>query len=223
MFAVISAGIAPGIALLSFFYLKDQYESEPISMVVRTFIFGALLVFPVMVLQFGFREELLIPSWADAYIIAGLLEEFFKWFILFYTAYQHMKFNDLYDGIVYSVAVSLGFATVENVLYLFAHGLEAAIGRALLPVSSHALYGVIMGYYLGKGKFSRNRRHKTSWLCLSLVAPVLLHGTYNYILLSLLTDWLFIMIPFMAFLWWLGLRKVKLATAKKVPSTLNCG
>lgn len=212
MFAVISAGIAPGIALLSFFYLKDQYESEPISMVIRTFIFGALLVFPVMVLQFGFREELLIAPWTDAFIVAGLMEEFFKWFILYYTAYQHIEFNELYDGIIYSVAVSLGFASVENVLYLFVHGVDEAIGRALLPVSSHALYGVIMGYYLGRGKFTDCKRHKTGWILLSLIIPAILHGTYNYILLSIINDWLYIMIPFMIFLWWLGLRKVKLAS-----------
>ena len=72
-----------------------------------------------------------------------------------------MEFDEHYDGIVYGAAVSLGFATVENILYLFANGLESALGRAILPVSSHALFGVIMGYYLGKAKFSEGKEKRS--------------------------------------------------------------
>ena len=71
-----------------------------------------------------------------------------------------MEFDEHYDGIVYGAAVSLGFATVENILYLFANGLESALGRAILPVSSHALFGVIMGYYLGKQSFLKERKNE---------------------------------------------------------------
>ncbi|MDZ5471179.1 glutamic-type intramembrane protease PrsW (plasmid) [Bacillus sp. 31A1R] len=209
MFGILSAGIAPGLALLSYFYLKDEYESEPISMVLRTFIFGALLVFPIMFIQYVFEVENIVQSdFIKAFLSTSLLEEFFKWFILFYTVYQHVIFDEPYDGIVYGVSVSLGFATAENILYLIANGLEHAIGRALLPVSSHALFGVIMGYYLGKGKFSQVLKSK--WILLSLSVPFLLHGVYDYILISF-DYWVFYILPFMVFLWWLALRKVKIA------------
>jgi RsiW-degrading membrane proteinase PrsW (M82 family) len=108
------------------------------------------------------------------------------------------------------VAVSLGFATAENILFLLANGVELAFGRAVLPVSSHALFGVIMGYYLGKGKFSFNTRKKRIWISLSLTTPIFLHGMYDMIILSQ-KYWGLYMVPFMVFLWWLGLRKVKLA------------
>lgn len=209
MLGILSAGIAPGLALLSYFYLKDQYESEPFSMVFKTFMSGALLVFPIMFIQHVMDTEQLIgSSMISAFLSSGLLEEFFKWFILFYTVYQHVNFDEPYDGIVYGVSISLGFATVENILYLFALGIEHAIGRAFLPVSSHALFGVIMGYYIGKVKFSATSRKK--WLILSLFVPFFLHGTYDYILITF-KYWPYLMLPFMIFLWWLGMRKVKKA------------
>ncbi|GKU81025.1 glutamic-type intramembrane protease PrsW [Niallia sp. NCCP-28] len=208
MLAIISAGIAPGLALLSYFYLKDQYDSEPISLVFRAFVAGALLVFPIMFIQYVIEVEHIIPSglWSSL-ITTSLLEEFFKWFILFYTAYQHVEFDEPYDGIIYGASVSLGFATVENILYLIANGVEHALGRALLPVSSHAIFGVLMGYYLGKGKFTMPRG---KWVFYSLFIPFFLHGIYDYIL-TIQNHWLAIIAPFMLFLWWLGLKKVKAA------------
>jgi len=209
MVAVITAGLAPGLALLSYFYLKDKYEAEPIFMVFRIFIFGALLVFPIMFIQYVLGvEEVFKHSFSQAFLKVALLEEFFKWFILFYTVYQHIEFDEQYDGIVYGAALSLGFATLENILYLLANGVHLAVGRALLPVSSHALFGVIMGFYLGKAKFSPNEKRK--WILISFLFPFLLHGMYDYILLSL-KKWIYMMIPFMLFLWWFGLRKVKIA------------
>ncbi|WP_042457891.1 glutamic-type intramembrane protease PrsW [Neobacillus dielmonensis] len=209
MLGILSAGIAPGIALLSYFYLKDEYESEPVSFVLRTFLYGALLVFPIMFIQHVLEAENLVKTeFIDAFLTSSLLEEFFKWFILFYIVYQHVEFDEPFDGIVYGSAVSLGFATVENVFYLVANGIEHAMTRALLPVSSHALFGVIMGYYIGKAKFTEGSKAK--WVTLSLMLPALLHGFYDFILISL-ENWLIIIFPFMIFLWWFGLRKVKKA------------
>lgn len=219
MLGILSAGIAPGLALLSYFYLRDQYESEPVSMVLRTFIFGALLVFPIMFIQHVLdTENILNSNIMNAFLSTATLEEFFKWFILFYTAYQHVEFDEPYDGVVYGASVSLGFATVENILYLVSNGLEYAMGRALLPVSSHALFGVIMGYYIGKGKFTL--KSKKTWLVLSLILPILLHGIYDYILISF-KHWLNYILPFMIFLWWLGLKKVKSARALSAQHARN--
>jgi len=209
MLGILSAGVAPGLALLSYFYLRDEYEPEPISFVLRTFVYGALLVFPIMFIQHVLEiEHLLKSDLINAFLSSSLLEEFFKWFILFYVVYQHVEFDEPFDGIVYGVAVSLGFATVENIFYLIANGIEHAMSRALLPVSSHALFGVIMGFYIGKAKFTEG--NKAKWVLFSLLLPFILHGSYDFILISL-EHWLFIIFPFMIFLWWFGLRKVKKA------------
>jgi protease PrsW len=216
MLAVISAAVAPAIALLSFFYLKDKYETEPLSLVVKVYIFGVLLVFPVMVLQFGFKEEMNVPLFVDAFLVSGTLEEFLKWFLVFYGAYLHEEFNEPYDGIVYATSLSLGFASLENIFYLYTFGIEEALIRALLPVSGHALFGVIMGFYLGKGKFSTGKK-KIIYLSLSLVIPILLHGIFNSLLLSSTKYIFFYMFPFMIFLWWFALRKVRIANSSINP------
>ncbi|MFS0781357.1 glutamic-type intramembrane protease PrsW [Bacillus sp. 1P06AnD] len=209
MLVIFTAGLAPGLALLSYFYLKDYYGTEPIFVVIRTFLFGALLVFPIMFIQYVLQTEHLISNDAVySFFATGFLEEFVKWFILIYTIYSHVSFDEPYDGIVYGSAVSLGFASAENIFYLIANGVEFAFGRALLPVSSHALFGVIMGYYLGKGKFASDRER--SFMLYAFLVPFFLHGLYDYILLKE-TLWIYTIAPFMIFLWWFGLRKIKKA------------
>ncbi|BAU28921.1 RsiW-degrading membrane proteinase PrsW (M82 family) [Aneurinibacillus soli] len=222
MLATMGAAIAPGIAILSYFYLKDKYEIEPLHMVVKMFIIGLLLVFPVMVVQFGFQEELQLGVFAQSYVLAGFLEEFFKWFIIYYTVYQHVEFDEPYDGIVYAVAVSLGFATLENFFYLREHGgAAAAFYRALLPVSGHGLFGVLMGYYFGKAKFSVGRTRRRLYLVISLALPVMLHGTYDFILLMQQPIWPWLMVPFMLFLWLLALNLSRVALNRSMAAAFG--
>lgn len=214
MISVISAGIAPGVALLAFFYLKDRVNSEPLSMVFRSFITGGLLVIPIMFLEYTFVIEGVGQSpFVKSFLLTGLMEEFVKWFIFLYTIYKHVFFDEHYDGIVYGVSISLGFATVENLLYLLANGIEYAFGRALFPVSSHALFGVIMGFYFGKSKFKR--KHPKQMIAIALILPAVLHGLYDFILSAVQSNWLYVMVPFMIMLWALALRKVKLANQER--------
>ncbi|MEC5422442.1 glutamic-type intramembrane protease PrsW [Virgibacillus sp. C22-A2] len=209
MFAILSAGVAPTLALMSFFYLKDRI-TEPIPLIIRTFLLGALFVFPIMFIQYVLTAEFLHTStFIHSFFIVSLPEEFFKWFIFIYAIYHHSEFDAHYDGIVYAVAISLGFATVENILYLFTNGIEYAFSRALFPVSSHALFGVIMGYYFGKAK--TNDFYKKRNIAYAFIIPFLLHGIYNYILKAITSGWLFLLIPFMIGLWVLGLQRVKKA------------
>lgn len=214
MITIITAGIAPGFALLSYFYLRDQYV-EPIALVFRMFLFGCLMTFPVMFVQFVCTDEaVLVGSFEQAFLQAGLIEEFAKWIILFYGVYKHAEFNEPFDGIVYGASVSLGFATVENILYLFVYGVDFAFMRAFLPVSGHALFGVVMGYYVGKGKFAHERKRKL-WIIISLIFPVFLHGTFDYLLLTF-DNYLYYIIPFMLGLWWLVLHKVRIANEEQL-------
>lgn len=207
---ILSAGIAPSLALLSYFYLRNQMSTEPRKTLLQAFIYGAIITFPIMFIQYVLVEEQAITNEIlKAVVLASVLEEFFKWLIIFVVILKHVEFDDPYDGILYGAAVSLGFATVENVLYLISFGIDTALVRAILPVSSHALFGVVMGYYFGKGKFSTTKRSK-EFYTLALFAPIGLHLVYNSIFL-LEGNFVYAMVPFMLFLWWFGLRKVKLA------------
>lgn len=210
MIAVISAGLAPGLALLSYFYLREEIRSEPIFEVLRSFLLGAILVFPIMFMQYVMEVEHVLPfRILDAFIRSSMLEEFFKWFILYFTAYRFIDFHKPYDGIIYGVAISLGYASAENILYLMAYGfnVEYAMLRAVLPVSSHAVFGVIMGYYFGKSKFASMDK-KGQLIFQALFVPFLLHGLYDYILLFK-NGIVFFIIPFMFFIWFFALKKLK--------------
>lgn len=209
MLVILSAGIAPGLALLSYFYLKDYYQTEPLSVVLKTFIYGVCLVLPLSFIQYILQSEhILTSNFSTAFVWAALLEEFFKWFILMVAIYQHIAFDEPYDGIVYGAAVSLGYATMENILYLISNGVEYAFTRAILPVSSHALFGVIMGFYLGKAKFTPGK--SKFYLLHAFIVPTVLHGVYDFILLHQ-KMWIYWILPFMIYLWWTGIKKVKKA------------
>lgn len=210
MFILLSVAVAPGLALFSFFYLKNQMATEPRKTLLQTFIYGAILTFPIMFLQYVLTEEQLFAHpFIQSVLFSSIIEELFKWLILILVIYHYVEFDDPYDGVLYGVTVSLGFATVENIFYLMSYGIDTAFFRALLPVSSHALFGVVMGYYLGRAKFNTKNQQRFLLSC-ALFIPMLLHISYNAIL-ALQNHWLYMMIPFTLFLWWFSLRKVKKA------------
>lgn len=216
LFSVLTAAVAPGVSLLTYLYLKDRYDAEPIHMVVRMFLLGVLIVVPIVVIQrglqlwFGDHQPMLF-----SFVESAGIEEFLKWFVLYHMIYNHTEFDEPYDGIVYAASISLGFATLENVLYAIysPSTFGTLLMRALLPVSGHALFGVMMGYYVGKAKFATASK-RNIYLAISLGLPLLLHGTYDYIMISFKTNWIYVIIPFMVALWVWGLRKMNRANSR---------
>lgn len=210
MIILLTVAIAPSLALFSYFYLRDDFAEEPSKLLFQCFMYGAVLTFPILFIQYVFDVEGVFSRvFAQKVFFPSIVEEFFKWLVLIIAVYRHIDFEDPYDGILYGASVSLGFATVENILYLFEYGMQTAFLRAFLPVSSHALFGVVMGFYLGKAKFSSGKSGR-KWLAIALFGSLVLHLAYNSIL-YLNTSWSYGVIPFMIFLWWFGLRKVKQA------------
>jgi len=213
LFSILMAAVAPGVSLLTYIYLKDRYHSEPIAMVLKLFFLGAIVVFPIMIIQRGLLLWLGESPLVFSFLISSGVEEGLKWFVLFHIIFNHTEFDEPYDGIVYATAISLGFATFENVLYSFL--VPASFGsllmRALLPVSGHALFGIMMGYYLGKAKFSRGSDLRKKFIIFSLALPLFWHGLYDWIMMTIKTNWFFIVVPLMVFLWMRGLRKIQRA------------
>jgi protease PrsW len=128
--------------------------------------------------------------------------------------YKHVYFDEPYDGIVYAVALSLGFATIENVIYALVDfsTFSGLVFRAFLPVSAHALFGVFMGYQLGKAKF--NPAKETKHLRIALFLPLIFHGVFDFILLDFKSTWLWFMLPLMLVLWLFSLRMLKHANER---------
>ena len=114
-----------------------------------------------------------------AFLIVSLVEEFSKFIFVRSILYRSSHFNEPFDGIVYSVMVSMGFATFENLLYVSSGGMGTAIMRMFTAVPAHATFAVLMGFYLGKAKFE----HKKSYYALhALGVATLFHGAYDYCL-----------------------------------------
>jgi RsiW-degrading membrane proteinase PrsW (M82 family) len=201
--------VAPAVVLLSYFYIRDLYESEPLRVVLFSFFLGMLSVFPVLWLQTSAGQWVAHPI-AHVVLVAAGVEEVVKFLILLGFMQHSPDVNEIYDGILYAAAISLGFATVENIASVIPGSFETAAIRAFLPVPGHALFGVIMGYYAARAKFERGRSKTVTW-AKALLYAWLLHAAYDLILASHHYIWGIGILPFMAGLWVIGLRKMRTA------------
>lgn len=179
---LLALSVLPVVLLLVFIYRQDKYEKEPLGLLIRAFI-GGMIAIPldlwiVSLINSVFYSETVFYS---AFIEAGFCEELCKFVILFLTIWWNKNFNEYMDGIVYATFVSLGFACVENILYVFQGGVGTGIVRALLSVPGHFLFGVVMGYFFSMAKF--NEKSRFLYLLLSLFAPAAIHGLFDWLLM----------------------------------------
>lgn len=209
--------LAPTFALFTIFYLRDKYEKEPLKLLLKVFVLGGLAIVPIATIElwlfglFGIdpiRPSTLVITLLSNIFMVGLVEEGFKFLIVRGYVWRHKEFNEPYDGIMYTVMASLGFATVENILYVLPMGLQIGLLRAFLSVPLHALTAVIMGYYIGVAKYDKIpycNRH----LIKGFVAAVLIHGVFNFFVSSQ-TWYLIGLAPVLiAYAWLVGLRASK--------------
>jgi RsiW-degrading membrane proteinase PrsW (M82 family) len=203
---------APVIIILVYVYIRDKYQKEPAGLLFKTLLVGALTTIPILLVETWLSKFMVYFSGLhaaayNAFVVAAFTEEFFKFAALYYLIWRHKEFDEKYDGIVYAVFVSLGFALVENIMYVFQYGHEVAYARALTAVPVHAILGITMGYYFSLAKFYKKRR--TVNFLTALLMPILLHGIYDFILMSQHQMFLLIFIPFLYYLWRSGFKKMK--------------
>lgn len=206
MALTVFVAFAPVAALLVWIYLKDAYEPEPRVLVAKVSLAGGLLVIVAAGLE-ALLSLLLPPSLTvKSFITSGLSEELVKFGGALLVFYRSRHFNEEIDGIVYSSSLALGFAAVENMLYVLGSGLEAGYVRALLPVPAHAFFGVVMGYFLARAKFQTGRaRHEN--LTRALFVPAALHGAFNFLMSSNMTLAVLV-VPLMAALLWICSKRI---------------
>lgn len=202
---LLALAIAPGAFWLWYFRAKDRLRPEPRHVVLRVFILGGVAAFVAGLLELGVLqavglrevERSALRAVAAALIVA-LAEEILKFLAVFRGAYRHREFDEVFDGIVYAVAASLGFATVENVFYVLEGGVTVGLVRAVLSVPGHAFFGVLMGYYMGMAKFSGPRESRL--LLTGVAVAVLAHAAYDAVLFTGSALGLAV-IPIVIFLW----------------------
>ncbi|MBX2992984.1 MAG: PrsW family intramembrane metalloprotease [Bacteroidetes bacterium] len=196
-----AAGFAPGVFWLWYFYRKDKYEPEPQRLVLRTAGFGVLAAVPVAIVGSPFNESFFVA----AVIVAPIIEELAKFAVVRFTIYNNKEFNEPMDGIVYSAAAALGFASIENVGYIADQysegGLASAsstfVVRALFSVPGHVLFSTLWGYALGRAKFQpRELRART--VVLGLLLSMLGHALFNlFLTIGLLYAVIVFLLPYL--------------------------
>lgn len=189
MILLLLIAAAPVFIILAYIYYRDKYEKEPIKLLLEGLLAGGVIVLPIIFFEriiqnysAGFNH-MGQAAWT-AFMVAALVEEAFKYFAVYVLIWKNPNFNEKFDGIVYAVFVSLGFALVENFGYVFkeGNGMHAGLIRAFTAVPAHAMFGIMMGYWLGLAKFVPSKRSK--YLVLAFVFPFLFHGLYDFILMS---------------------------------------
>jgi protease PrsW len=217
--------LAPAVILMMYVYFRDKYEKEPIKLILKGVLLGAIVIFPVGIIEnfiSGFSSDLdKIPKAAyDGFIMAGATEEAFKFLMVFILIWRNPNFNEKFDGIVYAVSVALGFAAIENLFYVFSgNSLQVGLLRAFTAVPGHAIFGIVMGFYLGLAKF--DLQHRGKWLLRAFLVPWLLHGLYDFMIMSGYPVLILAFIPFLIFMYRIGLKRMKELSDQSVFNPAN--
>ena len=181
--------IAPGVAISAYIIFKDQYNREPRRYLIISFLLGMLSVLPALGLEISASQITSnFPAFfkttagiaINAYFFVALPEEIWKFLMLLSYAYRKKEFDEPFDGIVYAVMVGMGFATVENISYVSQYGLMTGIMRLFLAVPAHASFAIIMGYFMGKARFSAQKQRFL--LFFGVFWATVFHGSYDFFL-----------------------------------------
>lgn len=222
MTLLVGAALLPAFILCIYIYIKDRAEKEPLRLLLTLLALGALSCFPAAYAETFFDGILnavfeqisigtsdgelifedrtfLVYNFIKYFVGVALIEEFFKWIILRWKTKNEPEFNSLFDGIIYAVFVSLGFAALENVLYVTQYGFGNAIMRGILSVPAHMFFAIMMGYHYSLWNITNEAREMEKVLMvrgvigrhgnifrpgkhlfMSLLSPVLAHGLYDF-------------------------------------------
>ena len=179
--------IAPGIAISLYIIFKDEYNIEPRKHLIFSFILGMAAIFPALISE-SFLALIQKSSFFNtisgigikAYFCVALVEELSKFLMLRYYAYRQPEFDEPFDGIVYAIMVGMGFATLENIFYVYQFGMATGWVRMFMALPAHATFAVLLGYFMGKAKFDPTRELKL--MGAGIFWAVFFHGSYDFFL-----------------------------------------
>ena len=189
----------PALLLLRYYYRQDRERPEPKGLVVRIFLLGIAATFVAIplellmsVFQGLFADFPLLTALFKAFVVAALVEEYLKLTIVRVFAYRNRNFDEIMDGVVYTVVASLGFACMENILYVMGGTIGTALIRAVTAIPLHATASGLMGYYIGRAKFAESPRTERALINRGLRIGIFVHGTYDFLLFAapVLGPWL---------------------------------
>jgi RsiW-degrading membrane proteinase PrsW (M82 family) len=212
--------IAPVVFLAWFIYTRDKYEREPRRLILKTFLVGAALVIPVIVVELV--GGLILPPSEDPLslflyflLVVALVEESSKYLAVRVSVYGSREFDEPLDGLVYGGIAGLGFAAPENLLYVLSRGVTLGVFRAVLSVPAHALWGAIIGYYLSLQKLKSVRSAGIRGLSIAII----FHTAFDYGLAALEPLGIVIASLVVIACWWIffRFRRAALAASPFIP------
>lgn len=216
---LITLAILPIVVIAILIYKADRLEKEPTGELLKAFLMGIASVVLTLIISylfginnFTYDKNNYIEIAIYAFIGISLIEESSKWICSYFFLRKNKNYDYIFDGIVYTVFVSLGFAAIENLLYTLAGGVSTALVRAITTVPAHAFFAISSGYYLSLSKIEKIKLNKSKsmiYLFLSLLAPFLLHGFYDFCLLSENTLLLYTYLIFVVSLYSLSIYRVR--------------
>ncbi len=202
---LLTIAIAPGAFWLWYFLQRDRLRPEPRFLIQRVFLLGMVAAFVAGILEFAYfrsvgpgNQGLVLRGVVLAAAVIGIIEEGVKFLAVYLRVYRRAEFNEVLDGIIYMVAASLGFATIENVFYVYGGGVSVGVARALLSVPGHAFFGALSGFYMGVAKFAGAA--EGAWLLRGVALAAVAHAAYDAVVLSG-TVWALAAIPIVIILW----------------------
>lgn len=190
------AGVLPSLLWLSFWLLEDRKHPEPKKYIFFTFLAGMAVVLPIVLpLEKFVQAQAALMGYATQGLLVlflwALIEEVFKFAAAYVAALHWRVFDEPLDGIIYMITAALGFAALENTLFLasplsqgniaqtIVTGDLRFIGATLLHVLSSATVGLCLAYAFSK-KASMRR-----WAALlGVVLATALHTAFNFFILN---------------------------------------
>ncbi len=181
---LVGLSISPGFFIMSLIYNLDVQNKEPLWLLAITFILGAvILLIDIDILKYLLSfidvENKVLSTGIEA-LTVSTTEEVLKFLVVILIIYPNKHFDEPFDGIVYSVFVGMGFATVENLTFVLQGSASLALMRMFTAVPAHFVFAVIMGYYLGKTK--SNKKGQLIFIALAILIPIIFHASYDYFL-----------------------------------------
>ena len=225
---LIAAAVIPALWLLIRVYRADRLEKEPARLLLWLVILGVIATalasvteqLGEMVLTSVFPEENIFYNFLLYFVVVAISEEGFKYVLLKKRTWKSREFNCEFDGVVYAVFVSLGFALWENIFYVLSYGFSTAVARAVTAIPGHASVGVFMGVWYGVAKrydLAGYAAEAKASLRKALWIPALLHGTYDFVA-TYQNEWMSLI--FLVFVIWMfrtALKLVKKTSAADSP------
>ena len=181
--------VIPSLLFVWYYYKQDKLRRQPKGLIIKVFMIGSIYTLPVYFLEYivslsnaYFDISYILFYFFEAFIVTGLCEEYIKLRIVKKYVYETGNFSGIMDGIIYTITASLGFACMENVIYVMHGTLAMALARGVTAVPMHAVCGGMMGYYIGMAKFAGTKKEEKFLMNRGLWLAICVHGLYDFLL-----------------------------------------